>query len=172
MFSSLTNIKTLPLFRIRRVASTVACAWYIIFECRRSCFDYNAMNDIVTTSFFIVTACKFKNSAQLNVYSRFTFKSDTHLCRTWGNSAPKWSELKNKSQVLLLQYNSSHEWDRKTYNTDFITPIETILNSSEVHFTEVPYVHIRNYDSGITNQDMGRIHPTSKVGYILPVGRI
>ena len=52
--------------------------------------------------------------------------------------------------------------DRKTYNTDFITPIETILNSSEVHFTEVPYVHIRNYDSGITNQDMVRIHPTSK----------
>mgnify|MGYP003720903001 len=82
MFSSLTNIKTLPLFRIRRVASTVACAWYIMFECRRSCFDYNAMNDIVTTSFFIVTACKLKNSAQLNVYSRFTFKSDTHLRRT------------------------------------------------------------------------------------------
>ena len=48
------------------------------------------------------------------------------------------------------------------HNTDFITPIETILNSSEVHFTEVPYVHIRNYDSGITNQDMVRIHPTSK----------
>ena len=88
MFSSLTNIKTLPLFRIRRVASTVACAWYIMFECICSCFDYNAMNDIVTTSFFIVTACKLKNSAQLN-----------------------------------------------------ITPIETIMNSSEVHFTEVPYVH-------------------------------
>ena len=69
-----------------------------MFECRRSCFDYNAMNDIVTTSFFIVTACKLKNSAQLNVYSRFTFKSDTHLRRTWGNSAPKWSELKNKSK--------------------------------------------------------------------------